>query len=128
MIETVNCYERFTLFGEHRRRSHCVKHGYHQKTKRVLTKVPRRWSAHKMLTFFFGMLAIVLTFSIIIVIIIITITLVTIAVIGVFTKIPCGPKNFRKAYFWVMFPVSFVVMLFFSVTSVVVAPFFASSA
>jgi len=81
-----------------------------------------------MLTFFFGMLAIVLTFSITIVIIIITIMLVIIAVTDVITKIPCGPKNFRKAYFWDKFPVSFGVMPFFSVTSVLVAsPFFVSA-
>jgi len=112
MIETVNCYERFILSGEHRCHIHCIQHGFHQKTKRVPTWVPRRWSAHKMLTFFFGRLAIVLTFSITIVIIIITIILVIIAVTDVFTKISCGPKTCWRLISWKRFPVSFGVMRF----------------
>jgi hypothetical protein len=54
----------------------------------------------------------VLTFSITIVTIIITIILAIIAVTDVITKIPYGPKTFRKAYFWNKFPVSFGVMRF----------------
>jgi len=82
-----------------------------------------------MLTFFFGRLAIALTFSITIVIIIITIIVVIIAVTDVFTKISCGPKTYGRLISWDIFPVCFGVMRFFYVTSVLVPPpFFVSSA